>query len=193
MRFPALRFPKLSFLKQRKLTRKEILRAGAPIAVLALIASVVVGRERPAEPVVEPASRIQPRIEAREPDLDLSQLVRPADAAAEKPAADPFARHSFAPQAQADAAAAQPAAPPAAPPLPFRYLGKMIEDGELAVFLARGDESYSVKAEHGKKQGKNRGQKLDGEYRVDKVTENRVTFTYLPLKIQQTLEIPAVN
>ena len=55
------------------------------------------------------------------------------------------------------------------------------------VFLARGEESYSLHA------GQKKGQKVDEQYRVDKVTENRVTFTYLPLKIQQTLEIPAVN
>jgi hypothetical protein len=104
--------------------------------------------------------------------------MRPADGSAEKPAVDPFARRSFAPKAEAA---------PTAPPLPFRYVGKMIEDGRLEVFLARGEESYSVTA------GSKRGEKLGTEYRVDKVTENRVTFTYLPLKIQQTLEIPAVN
>ena len=63
----------------------------------------------------------------------------------------------------------------------------MIEDGELQVFLARGEESFSLRGSQKK------GQKVDEQYRVDKVTENRVTFTYLPLKTQQTLEIPAVN
>ena len=199
MKFPAMKRAaalKLAGIKLQGMTfsRKDILRVGGPIAALALVASVVAGRERPAEVVVGPAARVPARIEAREPDLDLSQLVRPADAAAEAPAANPFARHSFAPKAEPAQQAA--ARPPTAPPLPFRYLGKMIEDGELAVFLARGDESFSLKAEAatpGKKQPKSRGQKLDEEYRVDKVTENRVTFTYLPLKIQQTLEIPAVN
>jgi hypothetical protein len=180
-----MKFPRLTFFK-RSFSRRELFRIGAPLAVLALIASVVAGRERPADPVVEPASRIHTRIEAREPDLDLSQLVRPADAMPGKPAADPFARRSFGPKAEP--AGAQPPAPPQAPPLPFRYLGKMIEDGELAVFLARGEESYSIKKPATKK-----GQKLDDNYRVDKVTEDRITFTYLPLKIQQTLDIPAVN
>jgi hypothetical protein len=165
-------------------SRKEIVRVAAPIAVLALIASVVAGRERPAEAVVEPATRIPARIETREQDLDLTGLMRPADGSAEKPAVDPFARRSFAPKAEAAPQAPQA---PTAPPLPFRYVGKMIEDGRLEVFLARGEESYSVTA------GSKRGEKLGTEYRVDKVTENRVTFTYLPLKIQQTLEIPAVN
>jgi hypothetical protein len=37
------------------------------------------------------------------------------------------------------------------------------------------------------------GDKLDGYYRVAKVTESTVTFVYLPMKTKQTLEIPAVN
>jgi hypothetical protein len=174
----------MKFLK-RTFSRKEIVRVAAPVAVLALIASVVAGRERPSGPAVEPASRIETRIEAREQDLDLAGLVRPANAA-DKPAADPFARRSFAPPKALDAAPQAPQAP-TAPPLPFRYLGKMIEDGELQVFLARGEESYSLRA------GQKRGQKVDEQYSVDNVTENRVTFTYLPLKIKQTLDIPAVN
>jgi hypothetical protein len=178
MKFPTVKLPGLAFSK------KQIARVAGPIAVLALIASVVAGRERPAPPAAEPAARIQARIEPKEQDLDLSRLVRPAETPAETPAANPFARRSFA--KQAEAAPPQAPAAPAAPPLPFRYVGKLIEDGELAVFLARGEESFSVKK-------KNQRQKLDEQYRVDKVSENRVTFTYLPLKIQQTLDIPAVN
>jgi hypothetical protein len=172
----------MRFLK-RSFSRKEIVRVAAPLAVLALIASVVAGRERPADAPVEPASRVPARIEAREPDLDLAGLARPADPG-DKPAVDPFARRSFAPHVEAARAAP---GTPTAPALPFRYLGKMIEDGELQVFLARGDESYTLR------EGQKKGQKVDEHYRVDKVTQNRITFTYLPLKIQQTLEIPAVN
>jgi hypothetical protein len=173
----------MRFLK-RTFSRKEFVRVAAPLAVLALIASVVAGRERPADAAVEPASRVPARIEAREAELDLAGLARPADAGADKPAVDPFARRSFAPGVEA--ARAAPAVP-TGPPLPFRYLGKMIEDGELQVFLARGEESYTLR------EGQKKGQKVDAQYRVDKVTQNRITFTYLPLKIQQTLEIPAVN
>jgi hypothetical protein len=173
----------MRFLK-RTFSRKEIVRAAAPIAVLALIASVVAGREKPAEPAIEPAARMDARVRPAEQDLDLSQLFRPAQAEAEQQAVDPFARRSFAPKAEAASQAPQA---PTVPPLPFRYVGKMIEDGELQVFLARGEESFSLRG------GQKKGQKVDEQYRVDKVTENRVTFTYLPLKTQQTLEIPAVN
>src|SRR5262249_36862240 len=92
------------------------------------------------------------------------------------PATDPFAPKSFAPPQ----AAAQPAAPakPEAPPLPFRYLGKLIEDGKLSVFLANGGESLSVTA----------GARI-GDYRVDKVTKSEIQFTYLPLKTKQSLPL----
>jgi len=141
---------------------------GLALTLLALLASVVAGRERPASIAAEPASRIDARVE-----IDLSRLERAAPGAA--PGADPFAPKSFAPaQAQQQAARARPEAPA----LPFRYLGKLIEDGKLSVFLANGAESLSVAA----------GDRI-GDYRVDKVTESEVQFTYLPLKTKQSLPL----
>jgi len=155
-----------------------------PVIALALAASVVVGRERPSQAVVAPAARVDTRLQATEVDIDVSKLARQAEEAQLDPARNPFARRSFGPAPAPQGAAAAAAS---APPLPFVYLGKMIEDGELAVFLSRGEKSYSVHA------GQKQGQKLDHEYRIDKVTESHVTFTYLPSKTRQTLDIPAVN
>ena len=137
---------------------------GLAVAVLALLASVVAGRERPtlALETARPAE-----------GLDLSKLERAAAGAV--PGADPFAPKNFSP-AQAPQQAAR--ARPEAPALPFRYLGKLIEDGKLSVFLANGAESLSVAA----------GDRI-GEYRVDKVTESEVQFTYLPLKTKQSLPL----
>lgn len=171
--------------------QKVIARVGLPVIALALIASVVAGRERPPGTALEPAARIDARLQAsargdaQEQDLDLSKLERGAEAATADaaPPVDPFARRNFASAQAAPQAAGAPPAPPAAPPLPFVYLGKAIEDGKLEIFLGRGEKSYSVSA----------GQKIDGEYRVDELTQNSVTFTYLPLKTRQTLDIPAVN
>ena len=139
---------------------------GLAVTVLALLASVVAGREKPsiataAEPVAQ--------------SLDLSKLERAPASAGTAPAADPFAPKDFAPR-QAQQAAAP--AKPEAPALPFRYLGKLIEDGKLSVFLANGDETISATA----------GARI-GDYRVDKVTENEVQFTYLPLKTKQSLPL----
>jgi hypothetical protein len=146
------------------------------VALVGALASVVAGRERPtldlAPPSRVPASASSVSAEG----LDLDKLALRSEANDGKKHVDPFAPRSF----SAAPAAAQAAAPakPVAPPLPFRYLGKMIEDGRLNVFLARGDESLSVHA----------GQKL-GEYRVDKVTDSEIVFTYLPLKTKQSLPL----
>ena len=184
-----------TFLRQfpfpGKFSKKDLARVGLPVIALALIASVVAGRERPSGPALEPAARIDARLqasargEAQEQDLDLSQLERGAEAAGADaaPPVDPFARRNFASAQAAAQAAAAPPSPPPAPPLPFVYLGKAIEDGKLEIFLGRGERSYSVRA----------GQKIDDEYRVDKLTQNSVSFTYLPSKTRQTLDIPAVN
>jgi hypothetical protein len=68
---------------------------------------------------------------------------------------------------------------PAIPPLPFRYIGKLIEDGRLEVILLRGADHITV-AEAGP---------LDAEYRVDEVNEKRIAFTYLPLNASHVLEL----
>jgi hypothetical protein len=143
-------------------------RVAFAVLILALLAGVVVGREKPTELIIE-----KPRTEAS--DFDVSRLERPEAAA---PAGDPFAKRSFG----APAAAAQQAAAPAkpeAPELPFRYMGKVIEDGKLEILLLRGDEHFAVSA----------GEKIGAEYRLDKVSASSLTFTYLPMKKKQTLEI----
>jgi hypothetical protein len=143
------------------------MRIAFAVLLLALLAGVVVGREKPTALLVEKAR-------TQTPDFDISRLERPQAA---PPSGDPFAARSFGAPAAAQAAAAP--AKPEAPELPFRYMGKVIEDGKLEILLLRGDEHYSVAA----------GQKIDDEYRLDKVTTSSLTFTYLPMKKKQTLEI----
>lgn len=164
--------------------RKNLVRAGIAVSALALIATVGATRERTSPQAVEPAAGIDARVRPAGQDLDLSALFRAPGEARVDPAHDPFAPRSFASAAPPAAAAGKPAPRPSAPPLPFSYLGKALEDGKLSVFLARGDDNYSLSPGAKRK---------IGEYRVDKVTESQVTFTYLPLKTRQTLDIPAVH
>lgn len=171
-----------------KISRREATRIAIPVLALVLVASVVTGREKPSDARPEPASILQKRVaaekQASDADLDLERLKRPErEEERVAVAADPFARRSFAPAPEA--AAPQAPAAPQVPPLPFTYLGKVIEDGKLSVFLGRGDDSFSVRA--GKRS------RLGPEYRVDRVTETAVVFTYLPMNAKQTLDIPAVN
>ncbi len=149
------------------------------VAIVGALASVVAGRERPTLDLSEPA-RAQTGAapaQAAFQGLELERLALRSDHGDEKKGVDPFAPRSF---SSPEAAGGSPGKPqkPVAPPLPFRYLGKMIEDGKLNVFLARGEESLAVRA----------GQKL-GEYRVDKVTDSEIVFTYLPLKTKQSLPL----
>jgi hypothetical protein len=145
----------------------------AAITVVSALASVVAtGREKPSS-IVEPAA---PRLEAKPPanaDIDLAKLEERVDQGAK---VDAFAPRNFSPVVPPQGAATH--AKPEAPALPFKYLGKMVEDGKLSVFLTNGNDSITVHA----------GERI-GDYRVDKITEAEVRFTYLPLKTKQSLPL----
>jgi len=68
---------------------------------------------------------------------------------------------------------------PVPPPLPFTYMGKMDENGELTVFLTKGDVPYVAKV----------GSVLDGQYRVESIRPPVVEFTYIPLGQKQMMNI----
>jgi hypothetical protein len=163
---------KLSFLR-RDIPKSAVIA----VVTLAAVAGVVTGREKPSIDVVEVKStRVEVKTEAA-PDIDLAKLDRGESIA---PQSDPFARRSFAPEQPAAPQGGQAvAAAPSAPPLPFRYFGKLIEKGKLEVFVMKGDEVLSIAA----------GQKID-DYRVDGITDTAISFTYLPLKTRQTLDLP---
>ncbi|HJX19181.1 MAG TPA: hypothetical protein VJ437_13455 [Acidiferrobacterales bacterium] len=73
-----------------------------------------------------------------------------------------------------------PPPPPEAPPLPFVYMGKLQEGGgHLVFFLVKGDRVYTVRA----------GDVIDATYKVEGVSGGKLTLTYLPLNIQQTLTV----
>jgi len=68
---------------------------------------------------------------------------------------------------------------PVAPPLPFQYLGKLSEDGQIRVFLNHKDKYLIART----------GDVIDGIYRVEEIAGSRMTFLYLPLKEKQGLSI----
>jgi len=112
-------------------------------------------------------------------ELDLDKLKRPRK---EEAIADLFAPARVALTTVVKPGAGPPPAP-TAPPLPFTYLGKIIDGDRMTVFIARGDEHYLVEA----------GQTIAGQYRVEQVTAEAVAFTYLPLGTRQILAVPALN
>lgn len=133
--------------------------AAVLVGGLALVAAgLVTGREKPA-----------------------IQLIRETvQAAAEQCEPAPFVAVSLAPPPKPQARPqARPQAKPSAPPLPFRYMGSVIADGKLEVFVLRGDELLSVAP----------GEELGGNYRVESVTPSEIVFTYLPLNLRQALPL----
>jgi hypothetical protein len=73
-------------------------------------------------------------------------------------------------------------APPAptAPPLPFAFMGSYRPEGATPIyFLTAGDRVYDVKI----------GDTLDNTYSVDGIKSGQLLFTYIPLKIQQSLAV----
>jgi hypothetical protein len=164
----------LSFLKG-DMPKK---RAAVTVAALILVVGVVAGRERPALELVQ--DRAPHAATIADDGIDLDKLRR---GEARLPQNDPFSRKDFGGQKPA-APVAVPNAPakPVAPPLPFQYFGKVIENGKTEVFVMSGEELVSIVA----------GQTL-GDYRVDKLTDSSISFTYLPLKMKQNLDLPAVN
>jgi hypothetical protein len=75
--------------------------------------------------------------------------------------------------------ALQAPAQPSAPPLPFRFIGKLVQDGRAEIWLMRGERHFSVVP----------GASLGRDYRVEQVTDTEVLITYLPLNIQQSLPL----
>ncbi|MGQ0544176.1 MAG: hypothetical protein ACT4P3_02445 [Betaproteobacteria bacterium] len=144
------------------------------LAVVGLAASVVAGREKPAGPV-EPAARVDTRIRAGD-ELDLARLERRADEGA---STDLFASRTFSDGKKIS----QKADKPAAPPLPFAYLGKVIEGGKVEIWLSRGGELLAVAP----------GDRIGADYRLDAAEGDTLAFTYLPLGQRQTMDLPKVN
>ncbi|MCW5581327.1 MAG: hypothetical protein KIS72_08300 [Luteimonas sp.] len=77
-----------------------------------------------------------------------------------------------------------PPPPPArlqalAPPLPFRYVGAIFEDGARRALLMEGEQLRILRS----------GEEIGGRYRVDHIDDSRIDFIYLPLKQRQSLSV----
>ena len=81
-----------------------------------------------------------------------------------------------------DKPVAPSAARAAAPPLPFRYVGRLAQNGKVEVLLMQGDKLYSIAA----------GQKIGDDYLVEQIGDSSISFRYLPMKLRQSLDLPGV-
>lgn len=166
---------------------------GAALSVVALVllATVVLGRDdsgapvrvvetaasppTPAQPVARPVSV---------DDLNLDLLRRSKNKSAPQ---DLFASRTWVPQAAPASTIVEqkpaPAPAPSAPPLPFKYLGRMADSEKLVVFLEQGSVAVSASV----------GDMLHNTYVVEMISESAVRFVYLPLGTRQVLPVPAPN
>jgi hypothetical protein len=155
-----------------------------------------------AEPVVRPAALVRTPAPVRAPaapaappaDAGTGQpvlalvsrdvLIGDGDAAfgQEKAGAGPFTHQDWTPPPPPPPPPqpAPPPPPPTAPPLPFTFIGKSVGDGVWEVYLARGARTYVVRE---------KGDVIDGTYRVDSIVPPVLTLTYLPLNQVQQLNI----
>lgn len=103
------------------------------------------------------------------------------------PQADLFAPHSWyvapvmptpaAPPSQSRTVVAPLA--PQAPPLPFRFIGRLEDQQHLQVFLLKGEQLYTVRV----------GDVIEDTYRVEQIEQAKMLLTYLPLRISQSLAV----
>ena len=153
--------------------------------VLGLIATLVAafwpGREDTDE-VVETVRRVSKPVAAVVPPAD-GQTVRQAATVRERLArmqANLFPSQTWVPPPPPPKPyVPPPPPPPTPPPLPFKYLGRWVDGGQLTLFLVQGEQPIPIQP----------GQVLSGGWRVDEITEARVVFTYLPLDMQSILGI----
>jgi hypothetical protein len=113
---------------------------------------------------------------------DAAPVALPERETIGKPRGEVFAQRSWAPpqqRARAKAAAEPPPPPPTPPAMPYRVAGKVVYEGGAHVVLAKGDQILWVRE----------GETLADGYRVDAITPDRVTLTYMPLGIAQQIAV----
>jgi hypothetical protein len=127
--------------------------------------------------------------QAGTPDAQAGAATRDADNPAieleklkQRPVATDFGEMFPARQPPPAAAVVKPA-PPRAPPLPFQFFGRMVENGTTMVFLNRQDDVFAVKA----------GDTIGNTYRVEEINGSEIVLTYLPLKQRQALPIGSIQ
>ncbi len=72
------------------------------------------------------------------------------------------------------------AAPPPAPTMPafeYKYIGRVVDQGEQSLFFTRAGRPYMVKP----------GDTLDGNFLFESVSGNAAVFVYVPLSMKTTV------
>lgn len=162
---------------------QRVLVGAAAVAIFLAAAS---DERQQAEPRQAHASA-PPRTEAAPPPqpalrIELERLGQPdSEAAADADVGNAFSAISWyvppPPPPPPPPRKPAPPPPPTAPPLPYSYLGRYVEDGKLVILLVRSERIYTV----------SEGEVIENTYRVERLSRGWLELTYLPLNIRQTL------
>lgn len=113
--------------------------------------------------------------------------VAGADAAKPEPGRDRvdlFALRTWEPPPPPIVSTPTPPPPPQAPPLPFKFFGRIVDAGQAPSFiLTRGTEMITVRI----------GDRIEPAYLVDKFDGTQLHLVYLPLNIRQTIFVGNAN
>ena len=137
---------------------------------------------RPTASAVAAASLAQPagidlQIQPRNDDTDLGNVFAKQSWQPEAPKKVMLAQ---APQ-EAEKAVAKAAS--GAPPLPFQFLGRFVDEGKAAYFLQADGRNLVARV----------GEKIDDNYSLDGASGDALTFIYLPLNQKQSLVVGDIN
>lgn len=144
------------------------------LAAAAAAAVILAPRLTPPEDEI---AALTPR-QSGEPSAPARLAALPERETIGKRRAEVFAARSWAPPARAPvAAAAAPAPVPVPPPMPYRVAGQVVYGEGAQVVLAKGDAVLAVRE----------GDTLEGGYRVESITQDRVTLHYVPLDVRHHL------
>jgi hypothetical protein len=163
-------------------------------ALAALSSAVTLAAAQTRPPAAAPANAASPPATAPGTDRDRNSAILGLDTNVVKqrvpPGArtrDAFAKKSWfvAPPPPPPAPPPPPPAappPPQAPPLPFKYLGRLQESADRTVWYLLQGERFIVAAT---------GELIDAVYRIEGADAGQLRFRYLPLDQRQTLTIGA--
>lgn len=156
------------------------------VLAVALVATVVASIvDLPAPETVEPQKAVPVAVSAPVPAA--VRAAAPVNANPYSPripfgtqVADLFAARSW--QAPPTLAPVPKAPAPVAPPLPFVYMGKLLQQDEVVAFLGLGTRTYLLR----------RGDVV-ADYKVMEVTPSEMSFLYLPLNEKQRLSFGSAH
>lgn len=155
---------------------RNILLAAALVATLGASLFDVPGLDMPQVELADPARAATATTVAHTPPkAQETPLVRDRF---EAPVADLFSSRSWQPPPPAPS---KPP-PPKAPPLPFRYLGKVLDEGAVMAFVGQDVRTHLLRAGD-----------LLADYKVEEITPAGMTFVYLPLNEKQRLTFGSAN